>query len=432
MYSRFDDLVKALKPLVGWEQGRAMADRIDEELTQSESGLFFQDANPMLTLRAMRSIMPEDWIEQYEAYDAATTYSKGKIVAMASKAFKSLKDNNVGHPTTETEWWKEHNLLTDYLESIEEKGIKKVLTRILADKTINKETRSIVESKCLFDGAGRIQARTPNRGKICGFEISPLRGNGVTMKIERIGLQFIGNTGNVTLYLFHSSSAEPIWSKTIEYDSTNGTFKWFDVGDLFLPYVGETNAGGNWYLVYNQADLPPYMESINFGRDWSREPCGTCNKGNLELYNTMSKYVQLSPFVVQAEEGWADNPTMWDIEDMIYTKQDNYGINLQFSIGCDLTDTLIANKGVLANVIQLQTAEVALRTLALNPEVRVNRVQYNADRDNIMYEVDGNGMAIKGLNGELEKAYKAVEIDTSGLDSVCFACNRRGIRFGSI
>lgn len=418
---RLTDIVEAFKGLVGWE-----GSSLDQIVRDSESGLFFQEAHPLLTLRAMRGIMPEGMARAYPEFANDNTYAKGDIVSKNDKAYRSLIDDNEEALTT-TSAWEEYDLLNDYLNDLEVRGIKKVITRFIRDKVIGVETKNIIDRRTLFDGVGRLANRVPNDGKIVGFEIEPLRADGVTMKIEKIGLQFTGNVGSVHLYLFHSSKLDPVWDKEFTIDSSN--YLWFDA-ELFLPYLtNETNAGGAWYLVYYQPNLPDYMEAVNFGRDWSREPCGTCNKGDLVLYQTMNKFVTLSPFYVKVDD-W--DGTLWDVNDMIYSNQNNYGINLLFSMGCDVSDIMIAERLTFANVIQLQVASDALRTLALNPEVAVNRVQYNADRDNILYETDGNGQGIKGLNGDLEKAYKALSFDTKGLSPICLGCKNKGIRYGTI
>lgn len=423
---RLTDIVNAFEGLVGWEKEST---KIDDSIVSSESGLYFQEAHPLLTLRAMRGIMPQDMLERYPQHASGNQYAKGVIVSYNGKAYKSLVDGNAALPT-DTTTWEEYDLLTDYLSDLETRGIKKVVTRFVRDKVIGMETRNIIDRRSLFDGTGRLANRVASEGRIVGFEIEPLRAEGVTMKIEKIGLQFTGNVGAVTMYLFHSSKAEPVWTKTFDYTNEKGSYMWFDAEELYLPYVnGTVNAGGSWYLVYYQASLPSYMEAVNFGRDWSREPCGTCNKGDAQLYQTLSKYINLSPFYVAVDD-WDGN--LWDIQSMVYTNTNNYGINLTFSLGCDLSDIMIAERLNFANVIQLQVASDALRTLALNPEVSVNRVQYNADRDNILYETDGNGQGIRGLNGDLERAYKALSFDTKGLSPVCLTCTKKGIRYGTI
>lgn len=412
-------LVKSFSTLVGWK---------DTNLNTTESGLYYQEAHPLLTLRALKGIMPKDMASNYPPYEQGRVYDKGAEVSNAGKVYTSLQNGN-DQPLENTSYWGEVNLFERYLTSITERGIKKAIIRFVNEKMVGMETKNLVDRRTLFDGAGRKEARTENRGRLVGFEITPVRTFGVLTTINKVGMQMYGNTGKVKLYLFHSSVVEPIATKEVDITSDKGSFAWFDLG-WTLPYISEdTNAGGSWYIVYNQAALPDYMESINFGRDWSREPCGTCNKGDLQLYRLMQKYITLSPFYVALTD-WDEE--LWDVEANIYTPQENYGLNFMFTMACDVTDTLIAEKFQFANTIQLQVASDALREIAMNPEVAVNRTQFNAERDAIMYEVSGNGQGIKGLQGELDRAFKALSVDLKGLDPICMACHNKGVHYGSI
>lgn len=416
---RLAELVKSFSTLVGWK---------DTALDKSESGLYFQEANPLLTLRALRGVMPKDLADRYPAYEQGRIYNKGEKVSNGGKIYLSLKDEN-NQDLANTLYWTEYDVLEDYLMSLTEKGIKNAIVKVVNEKIIGLESKNLVDRRVLFDGAGRKEARTPNRGNLVGFEITPIRTQGITTTLNKVGIQMYGNVGDVKLYLFHSSQPEPIATKVITINKSNGAFMWVDL-DWVLPYVNdEINAGGSWYVVYNQAALPSYMESINFGRDWSREPCGTCNKGDLQLYRLMQRYVTLSPFYVAISD-W--DGTLWDVEDNIYTPADNYGLNMMFTMACDVTETLIAEKFQFANLIQLQVAAEALRDIATNPEVAVNRTQSNVDRNNVLFEVFGDGAGVKGIQGELTRAYKAIAVDLKGLDPLCMTCKNKGIRYGTI
>ena len=415
---RLNDIVTSFFPLVGWK---------DTELSASESGLYYQEAHPLLTLRALRGIMPKDLAEKYPVFDENATYSKDEKVRSGGKVYVSIRDDN-SSPVTSVDW-REYDVLNDYLRYITERSIKKVITKFANEKVVGMETKNLVDRRTVFDGAGSRDAKTENRGRLVGFELTPFRSNGITTILNKVGVQFIGNTGDVKLYLFHSSQPDPIATKTINITSDKGVFTWVDL-DWTLPYLSDDiNAGGAWYVVYHEANLPDYMESINFGRDWSREPCGTCNKGSAQLYRLMQKYITLAPFYA-VENDWDEK--LWDIEDNIYTPCNNYGMNFMFTMACDITDTIIAERFQFASTIQLQVATDALRELALNPEVAVNRVQSNAERDNIMFEAYGNGEGIKGLQGELTLAYKALSVDLKGLDPICMGCHNKGVRYTSI
>jgi len=412
-------IVKSFSTLVGWR---------DTNLNTSESGLYYQEAHPLLTLRALKGVMPKEMFASLPVYEQGRVYAKDVEVQHEKKGYVSLVENN-NQPLENSSAWKELDAFERYLTQITERGIKKSVIRFVNEKMVGMETKNLVDRRTLFDGAGRKEARTENKGRLVGFEITPIRSYGIKTTLNKVGIQMYGNTGTVKLYLFHSSQPEPIATKEITIASDKGMFVWVDLG-WTLPYISEEiNAGGSWYVVYNQADLPDYMESINFGRDWSREPCGTCNKGDLQLYRLMQRFVTLSPFYVALSD-WDEE--LWDVEENIYTPTDNYGLNFMFTMACDVTEVVIAERFQFANTIQLQVASDALREIAMNPEVAVNRTQFNAERDAIMYEVSGNGQGIKGLQGELERAFKALSVDTKGLDPICMGCHNKGVKFGSI
>lgn len=125
---------------------------------------------------------------------------------------------------------------------------------------------------------------------------------------------------------------------------------------------------------------------------------------------------------------------MWPIEHTLYTSSMCYGINVEVSVGCDLTDFIIRQRNMFQTVLQKQVAYTALRTMAMNPETRVNRSQSNVNRMDILYELDGNtsGFRQSGLGYELKEAYKALRLDTQGIDRVCLTCNNGGVRYRSV
>lgn len=434
---RLNDIQNNLLHLVGWEQNINPADAIDEALTKKESGLTFQAAHPLLTLDNVRAIMPDNWGVQYPEWSEGVNYTEGAKIKRNNVVYIAVSDSTAEAPENDQNgvFWKPYNMLSDYLERLTRNGINKAVQTFVQMKKLENETKSLLERRTFFDGAGRINDFIRPTGKLCGYEIVPVRSMGVTTKIERIGLQMTGATGKVRLYLFHSSQVDPIKTIDVEFTKTNGGYQWFNMDDLYLPYISdENNAGGSWYLCYNQNDLPRGMRAINISKDWSREPCGTCNRGNLQTWRELTKYMQITPFAYHAPETFAEFPELWDVANNLYTTTTCYGINVEISVGCDLTDFIISQKHMFATVVQRQVAETALRTLALNPNVRVNRNQSNVSRLDLLYELDGNtsGVRPSGLGYELKKAYEALSIDTKNIDRICMACNNHGVRYRTI
>ena len=439
---RIKEIQDALLHVCGWEQSYNPKEAIDSDLTRSESGLMFQGAHPLLTLDTMRAIMPDDWGCQYPEWNSRETYSAGTIVQYDLNGnddelyWESIRDNNTNEiPGESVLFWKPYNILSDFLERVTRNGIATAIQTFTQIKQLDKETRNLLERRTFFDGAGRIRATLQNTHKLVGFEIVPVRALGVTAKIEKIGLQMTGGTGIVKMYLFHSSQIDPIKTFDLDFQVKNGGFQWFTLEDCFLPYISkDNNSGGSWFLCYNQDELPQGMEAINVSKDWSREPCGTCNIGSVEVWRELTKYLQVTPFMYNAPETFAEYPELWDIAYTMYTNTQNYGLNCEITVGCDLTDFIISQRQIFQDVIQKQVAVMALRALAINPNVRVNRYQSNATRTDILYELDGNTSGVRpgGLGYQLKKAYEALKLDTQGLDRVCLSCNNRGVRYKAV
>ena len=431
---RLHDIDNALMHVVGWQQDYNPNQQIDADLCQSESGLTFQGAHPLCTLANVRAIMPDDFFFSYPAWNELRPYLAGAKVRHNTKVWIAKLDNTGVEPA-EGATWTEYNMLSDFIHNLTVNGIHTAVQTFIQEKQLTKETRDLLERRAFFDGAARLQATITPTGKIVGFEIVPVRAMGVTTKIERIGLQMKGATGTIRMYLFHSSQVAPIKTIDLEYTNTNGGFQWFTPAEpVYLPYIADGNdAGGAWFLCYNQNEMPAGMEALNVSKDWSVEPCQTCLGGSIELWRQMTKYMQVSPFSIQAPLDFHDYPEMFDIGRIAYTNTMNYGLNVEVSVGCDLTDFIISQRSIFANVIQKQVCANVLRTIAMNPDVRVNRNQVNVTRDQILYELDGNPQGrASGLGYELKQAYKALSFDTKGLDRICLQCNNNGVAYRTV
>ena len=421
--------------VVGWQEDYNPQNAIDPALCESESGLTFQGAHPLVTLNNVRAIMPDDYLFKYPAWKNSVAYAVGAKVKHQSKVWIAKAANAGSEPSDNNQDWAEYNMLSDFVRQLTVNGINTAVQQFLQEKQLTKETKNLLERRTFFDGAARLAATIDPTGKIVGFEIVPVRSMGVTAKIERIGLQMVGGTGSVRMYLFHSSQVAPMKVFDLNFTNTNGGFQWFTPEEpIYLPYIADGNdAGGAWFLCYNQNELPAGMEALNVSKDWSKEPCQTCLGGSIESWREITKYMQVSPFCIKAPLDFHDYPEMFDIGELGYTNTMNYGMNVEISVGCDLTDFIISQRAIFANVIQKQVAANVLRTIAMNPDVRVNRNQVNVTRDELLYEIDGapQGRAA-GLGYELKQAYRALSLDTRGLDRICLQCNNNGVKYRTV
>lgn len=427
---RANDIQEKLLHLIGWEQNYDTQElKIADALTVSESGLYFQQVHPLLTLQNISSIAPDFKNIVYSEYSNEKRYDKGSIVKYDGNLYKSLQQTT-GNLPTDQEFWSETNPLSEWLEGKTKASIQKAIVRYCNEKIAKGTYRTLCENRTLFDGTGRLTDIIANKNNLVGFEIVPIRSKGVTTRINRIGIQTDG-VGEIKLFLYHSSTESPV--KVITVNKTSKGFQWFVIPDLYLPYESEeTESGGSWYLMYEQSKLGN-MHAIRKDKDWSKEPCNSCSRREMQAWMAWSKYLEIHPFKISEEslQYEEDKPLLWDIENNMYTYDNNYGLNLDVSVNCDITDFIIEQRMLFQDVIAKQVAVDMLREFAYNPNVRTNRHSINASRVDILYEIDGDSSSMKksGLSYQLDSSFKAIELSTEGIDRVCLLCKNNGIRY---
>lgn len=436
---RVIDLQKSLLHLVGWRQSYDKNDGtwLSDSLTESESGLYYQDSHPLLTLQNLQSIAPDFKNINYKVYSYTESYKEGEIVINNDTYYKALQDipaNTVD--ITNTDYWEETSPFSEWLEVKTTASITKAINRFINEKVLKGTLKTLCEKKTLFDGTGRIYDTIKNKKNLVGFEIVPIRSNGVTTKINKIGLQF-SKPGTYTIYIMHSSLVEPYYKGTFTKVSGN-TMEWFTPSqDLYLPYESDKiDSGGSWYICYLQSGLPETSNAIRKNRDWSKGPCNECSRHEYESWQLWSRYLEVHPFYVNEELTTKENDELqlWDIRNNIYDYSTNFGINLDITVACDVTNFIISQKELMQDYICKSLAVDFLREFAYNPNVRTNRHSINATRPDILYELDGDSSSLKqsGLSYQLELALKALNISTEGIDRVCMPCINHGVKYRTV
>jgi hypothetical protein len=434
---RIQEIQEGLLHLIGWRQSYDANDGvISEALAQSESGLYYQDAHPLLTLQNLQSIAPDFSNISYPVHSTEETYAKGVVVTDSDKHYKSLKAVPENIHITDTEYWIETNPFSEWLETKTKACITKAISCYVNEKVAKGTYKTLCEKKTLFDGTGRIYDTIKNKNNLVGFEIVPIRAKGVTTKINRIGLQF-SEPGDYTILVMHSSLMEPYYQETFTKRIGNN-IEWFTPSqELYLPYeTDEIDAGGSWYICYVQSQLPTGSQAIRKSRDWSKGPCNECSRHEYETWRIWSKYIEVYPFYVNEElvPVVDEQVQLWDVENNLYDYSTNYGLNLDITVACDMTDFIIEQRQMFTDYLSKSLAIDFLREFAYNPNVRTNRHSINASRPDILYEIDGDSSSMKksGLSYQLELASKAIQVSTEGIDRVCLPCVNHGIKYRAV
>lgn len=442
---RIQEIQEGLLHLIGWRQSYDSNDGVvSEALTQSESGLYYQDAHPLLTLQNLQSIAPDFSNISYPVHSTEETYAKGVVVTVDGTHYKSLKDVPQDIQITDEEYWIVTNPFSEWLETKTKACITKAINYYINEKVAKGTYKTLCEKKTLFDGTGRIYDTIKNKNNLVGFEIVPIRAKGVTTKINRIGLQFT-EPGAYTIFIMHSSLREPLYVERFNKSKAND-IEWFTPSqELYLPYEADNiDAGGSWYICYLQSQLPamPVIPghpeivkscAIRKNRDWSKGPCNECSRHEYETWRIWSKYLEVHPFYVNEElvPITIEQIRLWDVENNIYDYSTNYGLNLDITVACDITNFIIEQKMMFTDYLSKSLAVDFLREFAYNPNVRTNRHSINASRPDILYEIDGDSSSMKksGMSYQLELALKAIQVSTEGIDRVCLPCVNHGLKY---
>ena len=414
---RIKDIQEAFRSLVGWEQSMNPLEQLEDDLVETESGLYFQGAHPLLTLENIKAILPDTFYLRYLKWNMVREYKKGDVVFHLGDLFIARNDNHNMEPMAsdfnddflEEDFggsWGPYNILTDYLRRETDKAIATTLQRFQTNKSIALTSTNKVLLKDIFYPTQTHKLASQDAQGIVGFNIKQTRSAGVSARINRIGLAFTAPV-SLRVSLYHSSESAPVKTLTLEYD-LSGEMKWFDVSDMYIS--GEDNSYGRWFIGYDTADLPEGVLPI--ASPSVNKCCG----------------IESRFMVVMSARYHREVFSNWDSARQIP------GINVDVTIGCDITDFLIAQRNIFATAIQLQVATTLLRTMAMNPEVKINANQSNVSRMDILYELDGNTQGYRpgGLGYALKKAYEELDIDTRGIDSHCLPCRSGGIKYRAV
>lgn len=425
---RASAILESWRGLIGWRQNYdPNGKQLEDEMVESASNMFYQDEHPMLTLQNLESIMPDYSLVNYPAWDIATNYKADEVVKNAGVNYKAKRDNVGLIPGDNLEDdWKVFNPFSEWLKQKTDAGIIDTIIQFLEKKELNKTAKTIIERKSLFDGIGKIDDTIPNKDRRAGFEIVASRSMGLTVRLDRIGLQRT-TAGDVTIQLHHSSKETPLKTLILSFTKPN-SIHWFDLG-WDLPYISDdTDGGGAYYVTYKQTGTSGL--AIKKEKEWNEAPCEGCvSKTELNTWKAYSSFVEFHPFTVPEIDG----ENLWDIDDNRYEYSSNQGLNFQISLYCDYTDFFTEQRDLFKSVLRKRVAINLLRELAYNTNSRINQSESTVTRQQLLYEIDGDTRGRKtGINHDYIQSMDAISLNTEGLNRLCLPCKSNGVRYRTV
>ena len=302
----------------------------------------------------------------------------------------------------------------DFLQRVRQESILEAVQDLFDYKSVNQSVKQLISDvkgifgdKLTFDQAAFIGTG------FVGHRIKALRNSSRAVIINRLGLNLL-NPQDVTLYIFRGEdfTRENAFATIPVSYTGNGTYKWFDV-DQRLTFVEDNEA---YYFGFFEEDLGAegntYMtRPFDFAKS-----CGSCNVYDANRFRTWNPFIGIFPVTADPLTG-----------EVTGTNKKTYGINLGFSIECDVTAILLTQRRQIA---RLAIEKMVIRHLSeLVNSVEIGKIP---DRTRALAEmaIQGSftpsGSYIKGT-GLLEKYRSVIEktsFEFSGIGNDCLKCDK--------
>jgi len=326
----------------------------------------------------------------------------------------------------------------DYDSLLEQKFkyyVRDVLSKITTHKKITKTNRTVLDRMTVFNGLAQLPNTIVNNGKFVGWMIALNKGKDTLLKIRSIGIQTTEPQASLPIYVFHSSQRDPIVTTSIT-TTKGGSFQWHDFETpIELSYYAsrddnqDYDTGGFFYVGYFQDDL--VGQAIKKNINLISPPCSTCDGGRYyRKWSQWSKFLQIRTGEVSSEKIDSADPEMVDSGDIGINDTNNYGLNFDISVECDLTKFIVDHLHLLVEPIKYSIAVGLLNELIYNSRDNVSRDKVLPLANRALHGDPVNG--IKGIMHYYTQSIEALDFDLSKLSSVCAGATHKGTRLSSL
>lgn len=362
---------ECLKNLLGWKNHYDLNDvpELPIQLNESESGEFYNDKHPALRLDNIQATLP------------------------------SNRD------------------LGEYLADKVRIGGSELVNQIIQERQFQGYAKEHLMKETLLNGYGWAKDKILKESRFVGMAITPKETEGLVFGIRKVGFQFVQPQTDLPIYVFHSSKVDPIHTFTIT--STKGIqWHWHQL-DLEIKAISDTYSGGSFIIGYYEDDL--VGEAINFSNiNWKTGFCGSCDGGiQQKKWQDYNRYFHSVPCYVPTGSVGIKGEN-FDFQDVQTIYDNNFGINLQVDVKCDISDFICSNRMSLKRAMYLKVAYLIMKDMQFSNQV--NRI-----------EEDLKMMIIRDLEGDkdtnyinivdsLEKEIKGVNFDHSKVAQPCLPC----------
>lgn len=368
------DLKECLKNVLGWRQHYDEAEEleIEPELTETETGEYYQDFHPALQLNII------------------------------SQSIDRGRD------------------LSEYLTEKIDTGITQLINDI-DSKRQSEGVKDLLATETMLNKYGWANDTIYNENRFVGFLFEPMEAISLSVVIASLGLQVSIAQDLLKIYVYHSSQLEPV--KVIDVNLEKAiSWNWIDE-EIQLYSRNKELQGGTYFIGYYQDDL--LGQAINYTDfDWSKGYCGSCDGGKMQKsWKNIKKYIRFMPIYVPVQN-LSEERYMFDENAVMIDHYKSWGMNFRLSVACDYTEFYCQNKKHLKNSLGLKVAYLILQDIKFSQQFNY----INEDMKNlIIRDLEGDKDTHEmGIALRLKKEINNVYLDTSGVNKYCLPCSEKG------
>lgn len=391
----YEKLHNELMPLIGFYREPGVD--IQESMYNSVSGTYYQETHPLLTLRGIAEIAPVTNDRLYPTAKVGDSYKKGQVISFLDSLYEVKSDTIFTVPVTENSHIEKTTFLSQWIKTKIGTAIRNVVSNVIQKSIIAKQGKEILSNLSTLTKTGAKEYMCEENTSVIRLALKP--NAGVAVRVSSI------RTPSYPVYVFKKTNILHEQSLIAVIQTAT------DFPFIVLNRENLTTLFAEFYFVYSQ----PAGEKIKSSNLISETPYFTVNTYSLPTNSFDESLESVELNMAEAEHA--------------------FGLDLEATVVCDFTELFVKNKFDFINLVKLQFTVNTLKEFLYNPNVRINRTSMIASRAELLYALDGENSKFAkdtGLSKDLKDAYNAFILNTSGYNSECLPCIKKGVAYRTI
>lgn len=319
--------------------------------------------------------------------------------------------------------------LDEYLQERTKSGVVYLANKLKNHKVLKRAAKSQLSNFVLFPNGGWKKNTISKSSRFCGISFTLNHETGLKAILEKIGLQLSQINTDLPIYLYHTSQEAPI--TTFDFTTTSAnSFYWKTDSPIDLYADSDTLTGGTSFLGYYEDDLVGNAIKFKTGYfNFNTGYCASCGYAQLsKQYRKAMNFMRIMPFYVDQEDYTVNE--MFDIEDVKFVSDNNFGFNIGLTIECDITNYLIQTRRQLTTALGNAVAYKILKGVEYSQQ---NNFVSDDLIGSVQVEMNGTTDAqVDTIGKQIIDAVDALTIDQAELGSVCLPCYKNGgVKYGA-